>query len=99
MNLQEIKDKPVYSLTVGELAEVIKEVSASKTEKKDLHSIVELADYLGCSPQTVYLNRRKGVFGDAIRQNGRILTIDAEACKDAFFSSGRRYSLGQTFNA
>lgn len=92
LGLEQIKDRPAYTLTVGELVDLLNGALIEKRhEVKYLHNLEDLAKYLGCSVQTVYLNKRRGVFGDSVLQSGRTLLIDAEKARDAFFSEGKRY--------
>lgn len=98
MKNEDILSRPAYTLTAGELVDLLadrlclepkKEISLP-LEKKFVHSLGELARILGCSVTTVNVKKQRGVFGDAIKQRGRLLQIDVEVALERFWSSKRK---------
>lgn len=94
---EDILKRPAYTLTAGELIDLLAErlnIEPQKeiisTEKKVAHSLAELAKTLGCSVTTVSIKKKKGVFGDAIKQRGRLLQIDIPLAQERFWSSKKR---------
>lgn len=96
--MDDILNKPAFTLTTGELIDLVVEriqnnlpkVHKKGEDRKYLHSLGELALSLGCSLTTVNIKKKQGVFGDAIKQNGKMLQIDEELARERFWSSRKR---------
>lgn len=93
----DILSRPAYTLTAGELIDLLADrlqlepkQTQAVSDKRFAHSLGELAVILGCSVTTVNVKKRKGVFGDAIKQRGRLLQIDVDLAKERFWSSKKR---------
>lgn len=97
--VDDILRQPIFTLTAGELIDLLaeklghgcqSEKEAGITNKKYVHSLGELARILGCSTTTVSVKKKKGVFGDAIKQKGRLLQIDVDLAQEKFWNSKRK---------
>lgn len=93
----DILNRPAYTLTAGELIDLLAErldihlkQQETPVEKKYIHSLGELAKILGCSLMTIHNKKRKGVFGDAIKQTGRVLKIDVSLAQERFWNSKKK---------
>lgn len=93
----DILNRPAYTLTAGELVNLLAEKldipvkqPEMPAEKKYIHSLGELARILGCSLMTIHNKKRKGVFGDAIKQTGRVLKIDVSLAQERFWNSKKK---------
>lgn len=97
--VDDILRQPVFALTAGELIDLLieklghqcqSEKKADVISKRYVHSLGELARILGCSITTVNVKKKKGVFGDAILQKGRLLQIDVDLAQERFWSSRKK---------
>lgn len=94
---EDILSRPAYTLTAGELIDLLVDRLNVAPKKKDtpiekrfVHSLGELATILGCSVTTVNVKKQKGVFGDAIKQRGRMLQIDVDLAAERFWNSKKK---------
>lgn len=65
-------DTKVSDLTVGELLTFL----SQREQKRQITSMAELAEYLGCSLATAHRIKASGRIDKAIRQVGRTFRID-----------------------
>lgn len=86
-------NKPIWQLTVGELVEILDSRKNSNEEnpikeidlnKKYVYGLLGLAKILGCSKNHAGKLKSKGIFDEAIIQNGRKIIIDAEKAIELF---------------
>ena len=89
-------NKPIWQLTVGELVEILDSRKNSNEEnpikeidlnKKYVYGLLGLAKILGCSKNHAGKLKSKGIFDEAIIQNGRKIIIDAEKAIDIIICS------------
>jgi hypothetical protein len=87
MNLEKIKEKPLFQITAGEFiflqrggkTEGDEEGnSITKIDKKYVYGIRGIAGLLDCSQSSANRLKKSGVIDDAITQNGRKIIVDAE---------------------
>ncbi len=86
MNIQYLKEKPIWQMTGEELlyllqSEGAKEpTTASKTDnsKKYVYGIMGIAKLFGCSMPTANRIKKRGRIDRAITQIGRKIIVDAE---------------------
>lgn len=86
-------DTPMAMLTLGQLLDNLPlntRASEPKEEKRFLHSLQELADFLKVSYQTVARMKSRGELDDCISQGGRWMVIDANAVLDKYLLCNRR---------
>ncbi len=88
------KNKPIWQLTVAELESIIERkinnttvdtttiIDASK--KEYVYGIDGLANLLGCSTPQAQRFKSRGIFDDAIFQNGRTIIIEKEKALKLF---------------
>lgn len=100
MNLQELKDKPLWQMT-GEEFLFLQQNSEYKQEhqddliiensKKYVYGIAGIAELFGCSMPTANRIKKSGKIEKAIIQIGRKIIVDAElALELANYKSGGR---------
>ena len=86
-------NKPIWQLTVGELVEILDSRKENGEEnlakeidldKKYVYGLLGLAKILGCSKNHAGKLKSKGIFDEAIIQNGRKIIIDAEKAIELF---------------
>lgn len=81
------EDWPLWQLTVGEFFNMIEKKLTRHTEedkidvkdyqgKEYVYGLAGLADVLGCSKNHASKLKNKGIFEEAIIQNGRIIIVD-----------------------
>lgn len=84
-----INDKPIMMLTVGELMELLlpvigpqadgSEAKAAEQGKKYVYGVAGLAKLLGCSIATAQRRISSGKIDECIIRSGRLIMIDKEA--------------------
>ncbi|MBQ7212274.1 MAG: hypothetical protein IJS19_06385 [Muribaculaceae bacterium] len=74
---------PLNALTVGDLLSIL-----HPEEVKTVHSIAALARELGISTATAFRYKRKGVFGDGIKEfiTGKRCDCDVETCRQRIYN-------------
>ena len=86
-------NKPVWQLTIGELLEILDSRKPNYNEKiktenfshdKYAYGLSGLAKILGCSTNHAGKLKSKGIFDEAIIQNGRKIIIDREKAIELF---------------
>lgn len=86
MNIQYLKEKPIWQMTGEELlyllqSEGAKEpttASTTDTSKKYVYGIMGIAKIFGCSMPTANRIKKSGKIDRAITQIGRKIIVDAE---------------------
>ena len=72
ISIEELSSKPAFSLTAGEMAEIIvsklnithlKEPIKLTSERKKINGIQGLANYISCSPTTAQKLKSSGILG------------------------------------
>ncbi|WP_298615256.1 DUF3853 family protein [uncultured Odoribacter sp.] len=86
--MNEIKEKPLFQATVGDVAKVLEEIITSSTsnesnkthraDRRFAYGIKELAKVLGCSIATAQRIKSSGRLDKAISQDGRVIIVDVE---------------------
>lgn len=86
--MNEIKEKPLFQATVGDVAKVLEEIITSstsnesnktrRTDRRFAYGIKELAKVLGCSIATAQRIKSSGRLDKAISQDGRVIIVDVE---------------------
>lgn len=86
---EDIKNKPIMMLTVGELVEVLQPVIGQKADdsvakvaeqgKKYVYGVAGLAKLLGCSIATAQRRISSGKIDKCVIRSGRLIMIDKEA--------------------
>ena len=104
MKTLELRDKPLFQATLGDLIEALNEGFANEgkdgrantnpsSEKRYVFGISKL---FGCSQATAQRIKSSGVIDAAISQNGKIIVVDADLALDLLRVSnkkwGRKYS-------
>ena len=86
-------NKPIWQLTIGEFVEILDyrkpESQEKSTQEKTLgekyvYGLSGLARILGCSKNHAGKLKSKGIFDDAIIQNGRKIIIDSQKALELF---------------
>lgn len=86
MNLEALKDKPLFQMTGEEFIylqknynpDLPKEKSNPTTEKNYVYGIRGIAKLLGCSQSSANRLKKSGIIDKAIIQNGRKIIVDSE---------------------
>lgn len=90
MDLEKIKEKPLFQLTVGEFMIVQnranmatketenKSYTDTKDSKRYIYGIRGIAKLFGCSISSANRLKKSGVIDKAIIQNGRKIIVDSE---------------------
>lgn len=105
MKTLELRDKPLFQSTLGDLVDVMKEelgfASESGNDEKgntfpsgDKHYVrgmKELAAALHCSVSTAQRIKSSGVIDAAISQNGKVVVIDVERALDILRVSNKKW--------
>lgn len=86
MNLEALKEKPLFQITAGEFLFlqknfIIEEPSTSlepEKGKKYVYGILGIARLLDCSKSTANRIKKSGIIDKAIIQNGRKIIVDAQ---------------------
>lgn len=86
MNLEALKEKPLFQITAGEFLFlqknfIIEEPSTSSEPekgKKHVYGILGIARLLDCSKSTANRIKKSGIIDKAIIQNGRKIIVDAQ---------------------
>ena len=55
---------------------------SKRVEKHYLHGLKELAEFLGCTPQTACNIKNSGVIDEAVAQIGNHIIVDRDLCFD-----------------
>lgn len=86
---EDIQNKPIMMLTIGELMEVLlpaiglktdcSDVKSEKQGKKYVYGVAGLAKLLGCSTATAQRRISSGKIDACIIRTGRIIMIDRDA--------------------
>ena len=86
-------NRPIWQLTIGEFVEILdarkQESSENPTQEtvfneKYVYGLSGLARILGCSKNHAGKLKSKGIFDEAIIQNGRKIIIDSEKALELF---------------
>ncbi|MCC2590035.1 DUF3853 family protein [Chryseobacterium sp. MFBS3-17] len=86
-------NKPIWQLTIGEFVEILDSRKPNIEEKpiiqnligdKYVYGLLGLAKLLGCSKNHAGKLKSKGIFDEAIIQNGRKIIVDAEKALELF---------------
>ncbi len=88
------KNKPIWQLTVAEFERIIEDKINNKpvdttaiidaSKKEYVYGITGLAKLLGCSIPQAQRFKSRGIFDDAIFQNGRTIIIEKEKALKLF---------------
>lgn len=87
MDLEKLKEKPLFQLTAREFLDlqanhVNEKITPKKQEssntKKYVYGIRGIAKLLHCSISTANRIKKSGKINEAIIQNGRLIIVDAE---------------------
>ena len=86
-------NKPLWQLTIGELVDILDSrqpkivseiVENERNDPKYVYGISGLAKLLNCSKTHVGRLKSRGIFDEAIIQNGRKIIIDSEKAIELF---------------
>lgn len=90
----------IIDLTLGELCTYLRAqgfgaaatvtAAPAKEEKKYLHGLAELAEFLGCSRTQAVRIKATGLLRDATSQYGRTIIFDSEKVAEALRAKPRR---------
>lgn len=73
---------PIWKLTVGELIEVINQVTPKSEEKREerklVYGLTGIAELFNCSTSTAHRIKKSGKINKAISQVGRKIVVDAD---------------------
>jgi len=86
MNLETLKEKPLFQMTAEEFlylqknynTEVLEKKPESIDGKKHVYGILGIAKLLGCSKSSANRIKKSGIIDNAIIQNGRKIIVDSE---------------------
>ena len=107
MNTFQLRDKPLFQATLGDLIEALNEGFANEgkdgrantnpsSEKRYVYGLFGISKLFGCSQATAQRIKSSGVIDAAISQNGKIIVVDADLALDLLRVSnkkwGRKYS-------
>lgn len=107
MKTLELRDKPLFQATLGDLIEALNEGFANEgkdgrgstnpsSKKRYVRGMKELAEVLHCSVPTAQRIKSSGVLDAAISQSGKVIVVDADLALDLLRVSnkkwGRKYS-------
>lgn len=107
MKTLELRDKPLFQATLGDLIEALNEGFANEgkdgrrntnpsSEKRYVYGLFGISKLFGCSQATAQRIKSSGVIDAAISQNGKIIVVDADLALDLLRVSnkkwGRKYS-------
>ena len=107
MKTLELRDKPLFQATLGDLIEALNEGFANvgidgraytnpSSEKRYVYGLFGISKLFGCSQATAQRIKSSGVIDAAISQNGKIIVVDADLALDLLRVSnkkwGRKYS-------
>lgn len=107
MERLEIKNKPLFQATLGDLIEVFEGVANKEgkdgrgstnpsSKKRYVRGMKELAEVLHCSVPTAQRIKSSGVLDAAISQSGKTIIVDVDLALDLLRLSnkkwGRKYS-------
>ena len=87
---------PATEVTAGQLADLIIQRLSSKitTEtnvgSKMVRGLAPLAERLGVSMSTIVRLKRKEVFKDSIKQNGKIIQVDLDKAVEDYYDKTNR---------
>ena len=85
---------PATEITAGQLADLIIQKLSNKIEPAEKPKLSRgldaLAQKLGVSISTVVRLKRTGVFGDSIKQNGRVILVDLDKAVEYYFDKTKR---------
>lgn len=91
-------NKPIWQLTIGEFVELLdsrkpktgeKSITPNTVNEKYVYGLSGLARILGCSKNHAGKLKSKGIFDEAIIQNGRKIIIDSEKALELFKNSSQ----------
>ena len=85
--MENIAELPATQVTAGQLADTQKEEDPSRKYVRGLDSLAKL---LQVSTSTIARYKKKGIFGDAIKQNGKYILVDVKLAQERFFSKKTR---------
>lgn len=92
--MENIADLPATQVTAGQLADLIIERLGINKEAKDkpkyVRGLESLAKTLQVSPATIAGYKKRGVFGDAIKQNGKYILVDIQLAQERFLGKGKK---------
>nr|DAJ00310.1 MAG TPA: Protein of unknown function (DUF3853) [Bacteriophage sp.] len=92
--MENIADLPATQVTAGQLADLIIERLGINKEAKDkpkyVRGLESLAKTLQVSPATIARYKKRGVFGDAIKQNGKYILVDIQLAQERFLGKGKK---------
>ncbi|WP_291588110.1 DUF3853 family protein [Bacteroides sp.] len=107
MERLELKNKPLFQATLGDLIEVFEGVANKEgkdgrgstnpsSKKRYVRGMKELAEVLHCSVPTAQRIKSSGVLDAAISQSGKTIIVDVDLALDLLRLSnkkwGRKYS-------
>lgn len=95
MNLEALKEKPLFQMTGEEFLYLQKnfniDTPSNNSEpingKKYVYGIRGIAQILGCSNSSANRIKKSGIIDDAIIQNGRKIIVDSELALDLIKNS------------
>lgn len=80
--MENIAELPATQVTAGQLADlIISRLATQKEEdpsRKYVRGLDSLAKLLQVSTSTIARYKKKGIFGDAIKQNGKYILVDVK---------------------
>lgn len=92
--MENIAELPATQVTAGQLADlIISRLATQKEEdpsRKYVRGLDSLAKLLQVSTSTIARYKKKGIFGDAIKQNGKYILVDVKLAQERFFSKKMR---------
>ena len=90
-------DTPISFLTIGQLRDEIRAVSAAEVEKLNpagkktyLRGIQGIADALSVSTCRAAQIKASGIIDEAISQDARTIIVDVEKARELFFAFGKK---------
>lgn len=87
--MENIAELPATQVTAGQLADlIISRLATQKEEdpsRKYVRGLDSLAKLLQVSTSTIARYKKKGIFGDAIKQNGKYILVDVKLAQERFF--------------
>lgn len=91
--MENIAELPATQVTAGQLADlIISRLATQKEEdpsRKYVRGLDSLAKLLQVSTSTIARYKKKGIFGDAIKQNGKYILVDVKLAQERFFPKRR----------
>lgn len=87
-----IADMPASQVTAGQLVDlIIQRLNVPNQERPQYSRGLKcLVDRFGVSLSTIMRLKNNGVFGDAIKQRGKVILVDLDKAEEYYFDKSRR---------